>query len=357
MKNKGVTIAALIIAIIGLSIGFAAFSNTLTIRSSASVNPTNTMRVVFSKSSSGEVTGAVNSVLPDNSTYGDGATIDNSASQNSVLKDIHAKFTAPNQTVKYNTDLYVVNVGNYQAQLTGVTFKNITGESVFKKCTAVTTNKQESEIATDSLVQQACNGISISVKIGNKVATPSDTSLNYQILNVGASLPVEVTITYANGSAYADGDFEVEFGDIEISATSAVDNSLVVTPQEPLVPEVDNLIPTAEELADAYYDEDDDMYRFIGEQLIYMDNTDGKVLSFASQDGAGYFYFLDSTAASIYSSLVDSNLQTNKWYYTEDYESMELYTGPSPISLSDFNSEDIKSESYLNRVIASFNTN
>ena len=38
-RNQSVTIAALIIAIVGLSIGFAAFSNTLTIRSSATVTP------------------------------------------------------------------------------------------------------------------------------------------------------------------------------------------------------------------------------------------------------------------------------------------------------------------------------
>ena len=53
------------------------------------------------------------------------------------------------------------------------------------------------------------------------------------MLGVGASLPVSVTISYDEGSAFVDGPMEVEFWTIQISATSAVDNSLVVTPQKP----------------------------------------------------------------------------------------------------------------------------
>ena len=238
MRNRqGITIAALIIAIIGLSVGFAAFSNTLTIRSTATVTPNaSTMRVVFSKSSSGEVTGAANSINPDTtySQYGDGGTIDNSTQGNSILKDLHAKFTAPGQKVVYSTNLYVYNAGSLQAQLTGVTFNNVTGESSYRKCAVATKDSSNNDIApanqaTASLVTAACSGITISVKVGNAKAIPSSTSLNNQILNVGASLPVEVTIAYENGSAYVDGPMEVTFGNIVINATSAVDASLVPT--------------------------------------------------------------------------------------------------------------------------------
>ena len=235
MRNRqGITIAALIIAIIGLSVGFAAFSNTLTIRSTATVTPNaSTMRVVFSKSASSEVAGNQYSVAPDSETYGDGGTIDNSTQGNSILKDLHAKFTAPGQTVKYNTlanvrGLYVYNAGSLDAQLTGVTFNNVASYSSYKKCTAVD-KVNDAEEATDSLVQQACNGITISVKVGNIKATPTNTTLNNQVLTTGSSLPVEVTISYEAGSAYADGEFEVTFGDIVINATSAVDTSLVPT--------------------------------------------------------------------------------------------------------------------------------
>ena len=231
-RNQSVTIAALIIAIVGLSIGFAAFSNTLTIRSSATVNPdSSSLRVVFSLDDDSEVSGGTGGVTPNSNTYGDPGTIDNTTQGNSKIEGLHAKFTAPGQSVKYNTNLYVYNAGSLQAQLTGVTFNNAQGVNTYKKCTAVTENKQAAEIATDSLVQAACADITISVKVGTKTATPADPSLNYQILGVGESLPAEITITYG-GNVYVDGDFEVSFGDVVINATSAVDSSLVVTPVE-----------------------------------------------------------------------------------------------------------------------------
>ena len=227
MKNKGITIAALIVAVIGLSIGFAAFSNTLTIRSTATVTPdASTMRVVFSKESGSEVAGNPNTVSSNNSTYGDPGTIDNSTQGNSILKDLHAKFTAPGQSVKYN--LYVVNVGSINGQITGVTFNNAQGVSTYKKCTAVT-KQDTTQIATDSLVQSACNGINITVKVGQITATPQNPDLTYQLINVRNYLPVEVTISYDYGAAYVDGDMDVVFGDIQINVSSAVDSTLVPT--------------------------------------------------------------------------------------------------------------------------------
>ena len=227
MKNKGLTIAALIVAIIGLSIGFAAFSNTLTIRSTVTVTPdASTMRVVFSKESGREVAGNPNTVASNNSKYGDPGTIDNSTQGNSILKDLHAKFTEPGQSVKYN--LYIVNVGSINGQITGVTFNNVQGVSTYKKCTAVT-KQDTTQMATDSLVQSACNGINITVKVGQITATPLNPDLSYQLINVGNFLPVEVTISYDYGAAYVDGDMDVAFGDIQINVSSAVDSTLVPT--------------------------------------------------------------------------------------------------------------------------------
>ena len=147
---------------------------------------------------------------------------------------MHAKFTEPGQTVKYNTNLYVYNAGSLQAQLTGITYNNVAQHSSYRKCTAVDYLSDNDDTndhlqATQSLVNDACNGISISVRVGNATTNPSNTSLKYQILNTESSLPVEITITYAQGSAYADGPFDVTFGDIVINATSAVDTSLVPT--------------------------------------------------------------------------------------------------------------------------------
>ena len=214
-ENRSLTVIALIVAILALSMGFAAFSNTITIKSNAVVTPDNTtMRVVFSQSSNSEVTGGEHAVLPDDDTYGDPGTIDNSETGDSVLKALHAKFTAPGQSVTYNTNLYIYNAGNYQAQIKSIVFNNAPGSSTYKKCTAGTGS-------TDELVQSACNGITISVKVGTKTATPLDPTLNNQIIGIHESLPVEVTISYG-GEIYSDGPFEVAFGDIVVTSSSSV---------------------------------------------------------------------------------------------------------------------------------------
>ena len=102
MKNRGMTIAILLIAIIGLSIGFAAFSNTLTIRSSADIHPDNNMRVVWSTSTSSATAG---NISPNNSSYGTTANIN--SSDLTLLENLHATFTAPGQSVTYSTNLYI----------------------------------------------------------------------------------------------------------------------------------------------------------------------------------------------------------------------------------------------------------
>ena len=243
-KNRGLTIASLIVAIIGLSIGFAAFSNTLMISSSATVNPdSSTMNVVWSSSSSSAATSSITPTLTPNNVANFTATNGSITGNDSrTLENISASFTAPGQTVTYS--LYVFNAGQLQAQLTGITFNNAAHASsgeTYKHCQAKTTkmvNNEEvsltsGEMATDSLVSAACEGISISVSIGTATdVTPSTTgdkaALNYQLINKNSALEATVTITYASGSAYVDGPMEVEFGDITINATSAVDPTRVV---------------------------------------------------------------------------------------------------------------------------------
>ena len=54
---------------------------------------------------------------------------------------------------------------------------------------------------------------------------------------------------------------------------------------------------------------------------------------------------------------IDSSLVKHQWYYTTDmanYTGLTEYNGESPISKADF-TEEIYCESYLDRIIASFN--
>ena len=188
MRNKqGLTIAALIIAIVGLSIGFAAFSNTLTISSSASVNPSeNTFNVVFSKSSNSISTTSLQPTLNAAATSANISTT-NTTLDGRTLSNLSAAFTAPGQSVTYSTELYVYSAGQLQAQLTGITFNNATNATVgetYKHCYAKTTNVSAAEQATPTLVEDACEGISIKVTVGTaNDVTPTTTGdkahLNY----------------------------------------------------------------------------------------------------------------------------------------------------------------------------------
>lgn len=223
---KTVAICALLLAVVGVSLGFAAFSQTLTISSGATVTPSDNMYIYFAsddeKNDSGEIIAEGVSASPaqydgeGDSRVEHKAVIDNSNNKAPTITDLRADFTAPGQTVTYS--FFAYNAWEYDAYL-----KNINIDAT-KVCTA----KEGSLSADESVkasqeekIDEACNGISISVKVGNDAAVSATTgNLNNHILGSDAFEPVVVTITYAAGSSVADTDFDVEFGDITLSYSS-----------------------------------------------------------------------------------------------------------------------------------------
>ncbi len=211
--TKVIAIVALLVGVVGLSIGFAAFSNTLTISSSAEVKPdASKFNVDFTSASSGEVsTSPIVAATKDPSTLvaADG-TIDNSSDP--TVTGLKATFTEPGQSVTYN--FWAKNIGEYIAYLKSITIANATNSQTYKKCTAKTGT-------TQSLVDTACNGISMTVQVGSEAATSSSVaSITGHNLAIGDFDPIVVTISYASGSGIADGDFDVEFGDITLTYSS-----------------------------------------------------------------------------------------------------------------------------------------
>ena len=206
---KIIAIIALCIAVAGLSIGFAAFSNNLKIESNATVTPDpNDFDVNFSSSDTSELDGTVTGT-GTNSATADNATIDNSGSPS--ITGLKANFTEPGQKVTYS--FYAHNAGKYAAYLNNVTYANVSGKTATKVCTAgVGTNA--------TMVEAACNGISVSVKVGNDTYTGSMDSISNHLLAINAYEPVVVTIEYNSGASRADGDFEVAFGDITLTYDS-----------------------------------------------------------------------------------------------------------------------------------------
>lgn len=213
-KNRTVqliAILALVVGVIGLSIGFAAFSNTLKIKSSATVAPDkDTLNVDFSSSPTEVEANEITAVSNPVGLITTKATIDNTSDP--VIKNLSATFTEPGQKATYS--FYAYNAGQLQAYLKSIIYANVPDNTTNKVCTA-------KEGTTDALVQKACNGISIKVKVGSEAETNSSVaSISNHALTKGQAEPVTVTLEYAQDADRADGDFTVAFGDITLNYSS-----------------------------------------------------------------------------------------------------------------------------------------
>lgn len=211
MENKNskvIALVALVVAVVGLGVGFAAFSSTLTISSSATVTPNaNTFKVLLSNSQTAVASGNVTGTASTGATAGT-ATV---SADTLKITGLKANFTAPNQTVSYT--FYAHNTGEYIAYLTQVT-------GIAKaNCVA-----KAGGGATPGLVTAACNHITIKVSVGATEFTASNTAIKSHSLAKGAKETVVVTITYAETTDRVDGPVDVSFGDITLKYSS-VDNA------------------------------------------------------------------------------------------------------------------------------------
>lgn len=196
-STKIIAVVALVVAVIGLSIGYAAFATTLTISSAAHVSPGNNMDVVF-QTTAGEENTTVAGVLAgpgagtDSNFKADPLTINEQ-----TATGIKAYFTEAGQSVTYT--FKVTNKTENAAYLNSVVI-NPTPSS----CTAETGT-------TQALVDKDCDNVTLSVKVGSTLfdasAQPKTT--------LTTSEPVVVTVTFA-GADNADGDFSVAFDDIKL---------------------------------------------------------------------------------------------------------------------------------------------
>ena len=204
-------VVALCVGVVGLTLGFAAFSNSLTISSSASVTPdASTFNVDFSSSKDSVVAGTVSPVTNPGTVVGTEATIDNTTAP--TISNLSATFTKPGDSVTYT--FYARNAGEYEAFLKSINFNNVASGSTTKKCTAGVGT-------TDTLVQAACESITLSVKVGSESAVTGTTAdISGHSLAKNSSETIVVKIEYTAGGALADGDFTVEFGDVSLTYSS-----------------------------------------------------------------------------------------------------------------------------------------
>lgn len=206
-RKKQLTIILILVAVISsISIGFAAFSTTLNISSSATVIPnSDNFSIVFS-SSQYVVNTTDNSGTVVNGIGTNGAQGGITNLYRNEASGVISQFTKPGQAL--SIQFYAHNIGEYDAYLTGVNISNINGDS-YKKCTPASGT-------TDSLVQAACEGIEIHIIVGSENYTPGISNISGHQLKKGESEPILMTIEYKSNSAYADGEFDIEFGDISL---------------------------------------------------------------------------------------------------------------------------------------------
>ena len=214
-KNRNaqvIAIVALVVAVLGLSVGFASFSNVLNIQASANVKPDNdTMNVDFSSSIDSVTVAEITPTATPNSIVTTNATIDNSADP--TISNLSATFTEPGQSVVYK--FYAYNAGELNAYLKSIVYANVAGSNATKVCTA-------KEGTTDALVQKACENILVKVKVGNELETATGkASITGHSLAKKTGEMITVTLEYAAGAERTDGDFSVAFGNITLNYSSA----------------------------------------------------------------------------------------------------------------------------------------
>ncbi len=242
MKTKQnlqiILIILLLVIIIGMSIGFSAFSRQLNISSGASVTPSDDQFIVrLSSSNSSYSRNGVVPVLSPTNLQASNATISSNALS---ISDLNVYFTEPGQSATYT--MYVQNAGKYIAYLSNVNFNKTNNE--FKTCTS--TSVLEALSATEStlpiflnntvqklesmpdnniyttpgspeLVEQACDGIKYTVTVNGESFTESALSTDKTGIPISSFKPVIIKIEYLSNATRVDGAFKVKFGTVSFS--------------------------------------------------------------------------------------------------------------------------------------------
>ena len=237
-SSKVIAIVGLIAGVVGLSLGFAAFSNTLTIKAAADVTPdrsTFNVDLSWTNTNIESLTAGAHAADVASTTTAENATIANAdiATQpgTASITGLKAHFTEPGQTVTYS--FYAANTGKFIAYLNSIAFADSTlsATGVYgsgnKKCAPAS-----GSTVTAGLMQTACDHVHISVAVNNDTYTAATTGIDNisgHSLGIGAFEPIVVTITYdpevltgdgATGPIRADGAFDVDFGEITLTYNS-----------------------------------------------------------------------------------------------------------------------------------------
>ncbi len=209
-SSKIIAIIALIIAVLGVSLGFASYSQNLTISSSANVKGDRSkFDVKFSTESEEASTGSVKPTLVPPEEDGFSATDANLMS--TTISNLNATFTKGKgkQTATYS--FYVYNNGELDAYLKKVSFAQEKPQ-----CTPTAGDSP----ADAELANTACSDVSIKVIVDQDEYTQNKENITTKSISTKTSKEVKVILEYSDSSPI-DGDFDVTFGDITLTYSSS----------------------------------------------------------------------------------------------------------------------------------------
>ena len=251
---KILSIVALVLAISAMTIGFAAFSTTLNISSSASVTPNNDSFVLkFSTNKDSLVEADIEPAIIHGNATATNGKINNLG--NPTISNLSATFTEPGQFIGYS--FYVRNEGLYTAYLNSI---NFIGEKV---CTP-------SDGTSEELVRDACKYIEVGFVLGNYYN--ETTQITGKSIESKNSQQVNVQISYSN--VYVDGPFTVSFPNIALVYSTVDDPSIQPSTQSKVCTYVDSEDDTGSALSKIDLS---DVVTCGTESFYVMSNENGKV--------------------------------------------------------------------------------
>lgn len=220
-NTRIIALAALILGVASLSIGFAVYTRDLFIKPSAEVNLDSAVfKVVFSKKSNTLDISNITANENSDGSSGENAVIDNDGSS-PTISNLKAKFTKPGQKVTY--EFYVLNIGEVDAYLSNITFNKIASKEVKKECKAALGDNPAQD---PEKIKNACDGITLTLSVAEQ-ETVTDSKkidkeykLNKKNLETYSSHKVKIEIEYKQDAALPDGNITVEFGNIDLNYSS-----------------------------------------------------------------------------------------------------------------------------------------
>lgn len=230
-QSKVLSIVALVLAILSMSLGFAAFSTTLNIASSATVTPNSedfkvtvygfvdqesleayTSDYILKDSYLSSTTAAP--IIVDDST-GSTAVIDNSTH---TINNLVGNFKSNNTAITY--PFIIKNEGKYDAYLDLSQFTYEDGQYTLETYYPGTCVAGEG--TTPSLVEETCQYTIAGIFVNDSTSdVPIVTSSSYYEIPKGSYIMAGVAIGYVEAQTLADGPFTVTFDDIKLNFSTA----------------------------------------------------------------------------------------------------------------------------------------